>query len=218
MLPTWLLIVSGLAMVGLATFALTLAEWRALLAVPIRQHVLFGSTLALLGIWLLSVPLGEGLWLHLSLFPALTLLVGARLAGISGLAVVIPHTLILGESLLAVPTAWLISVAVPVAVTRLLVHLLRRTDIRNLFLFMLGAGFAGSLLSVLIAAVAVLAILWLAGASAEISSALQYWALIFPICFQEGFINGLIVTALTVFWPGIVKTFDERFYLDEEDD
>lgn len=34
--------------------------------------------------------------------------------------------------------------------------------------------------------------------------------------FPEGFLNGMIVTTLTVFYPGLVKTFDDSYYLGDE--
>jgi len=32
------------------------------------------------------------------------------------------------------------------------------------------------------------------------------------LLFPEGFINGMVITALTVFYPDLVKTFDDEHY------
>lgn len=218
LLPLWLHAIAALLMFVSVAAAARYAEWRAVTAVPARQHVLFGSMLALFGIWLLSVRLADGIALHLSLIPALTLVVGWRFACLCGAVVTAAHAIVSGNDWLAIPVAWLITVAVPASVTRLLAHLLRRTNIQNLFFFMLGAGFFGSILAVVLCAVIAMAVLAVSDASHLLDDALRYWALLFPIAFQEAFINGLIITALTVFVPGIVKTFDERFYLDEDDE
>jgi uncharacterized membrane protein len=34
------------------------------------------------------------------------------------------------------------------------------------------------------------------------------------VMFSEGFVDGMCVAALAIFYPGWVKTFDERFYLE----
>ncbi len=217
LLPVWLHVVAAIAMAGALVTAARHAEWQALAAVPVRQHVLFGATLAIFGIWLLSVELTDGLYLHLSLVTALTLVVGWRLAVLAGAIVTAAHTLTFGESWISIPIAWTISVAVPATVTHLLAWALRRTNIRNIFLFLLGAGFGGSALSVLGAALLVIVLFAFAGAGEFVANAARMWAFVLLVMFQEGFLNGLIITALTVFWPGIVKTFDENFYLAGDD-
>ena len=80
---------------------------------------------------------------------------------------------------------------------------------------MLGAGFGGGLLAALAMALAALALLWLSGQQDWVTAALANWPLIFLLMFPEGFINGMIVTTLTVFYPDLVKTFDERHYLED---
>ena len=81
---------------------------------------------------------------------------------------------------------------------------------------MLGAGFGGGLLSVLLVAVTALPVLWLIGQHGWVGQALANWPLILLMMFPEGFINGMIVTTLTVFYPDLVKTFDDGFYLGDE--
>ncbi len=44
----------------------------------------------------------------------------------------------------------------------------------------------------------------------------QLWPLLLLMMFSEGFINGLCISAMAVFFPHWLKTFDERFYLDED--
>jgi uncharacterized membrane protein len=83
----------------------------------------------------------------------------------------------------------------------------------NLFLYLLGVGFGGGILAMLVTIVAALALLLLCGQQAWAGEALENWPLIVLILFPEGFINGMIVTTLTVFYPQLVKTFDERHYL-----
>ena len=103
---------------------------------------------------------------------------------------------------------------IPASVSRWLVFVLRRQRQQNLFIFMLGAGFGGGILSMLVVAIVSLALFWLIGQGEWTRNAVENWPLLSLILFPEGFINGMLVTTLTVFYPGLVKTFDDAFYLD----
>ena len=48
-----------------------------------------------------------------------------------------------------------------------------------------------------------------------LDNARQGWPLIFLIMFSEGFINGMCIAALAVFYPDVLKTFDDRFYFGD---
>ncbi|XOV89295.1 MAG: energy-coupling factor ABC transporter permease [Pseudomonadota bacterium] len=194
--------------------AIRYAKWHLLLASRTRQHLFFGGMLAALLLWQLRIQVVDGVWIHLLGMTALTLVLGWCYAVIAGTLVALAYTLMAGESLLVVPGCWLFSVLIPASVTRLLLLVIRRTNIQNLFLFLLGAGFGGAALSVLLIAVVALPVLWLGGQGMWAREALTHAPFILLVMFPEAFINGLIVSALTVFYPDLVKTFDEDFYLD----
>ena len=69
---------------------------------------------------------------------------------------------------------------------------------------------------VLCLALASVVLLALGGQTAMVENALGLWPLLFLIMFSEAFINGLCVSALAVFAPEWMKTFDDRFYLGDE--
>ena len=167
-------------------------------------------------LWLLSVRVLEGLWIHLLGVTTLTLILGWRFAILVGTVAVVLHTLMVGESAHAIPLAWLCTVAVPASVSRLLVHMLRKAKLPNLFVYMLGAGFGGGILSVLCVALVAVLLFGIMGLEQWRQGALQNWPLIFLLLFPEGFINGMLVTTLTVFFPNLVKTFDDAFYLGRD--
>ena len=215
LLPAWISIALWLWMLVVCALAIRYADWRALRAVPGRYHLVFGGCLACLVLWLLSVNAFDGLWFHFLGITSLTLLLGWRFAILAGTVAVIGHTLILQQSPGAISTAWLLTVAVPATVSRLVVHRLRKFRSRNLFVYMLGAGFGGGLLSVLAVAMSALTLLWLAGQNDWVLSALANWPVVLLLMFPEGFINGTVVTTLTVFYPDLVKTFDDAYYLED---
>ena len=215
LLPGWLNTSLWLVLIITCILAGRFADWRALRSVPRRYHLLFGGTLGCLVLWLISVNTIEGLWFHFLGVTSLTLLLGWRFAILGGTAAILGHTLLIQQPLSAAAAAWLLTVAIPATVSRWLVHRLRRIRSRNLFIYMLGAGFGGGLLAVLTMAMAALVLLYLGGHQEWVRSALSNWPLIFLLMFPEGFINGMIVTTLTVFYPDLVKTFDERHYLED---
>jgi uncharacterized membrane protein len=215
LIPLWLNVTVGLVMlIGVSGAGMT-AQWAALRAAPERQHVLLGGLLALLLLWLLTLQVIDDVWIHLLGVTSLTLIVGWRFAILGATLVLFGYLWIQQQSLLAAPLAWLFSVFVPASTTRLLAHLLRRHGIRNLFVYMLGAGFGGGLLSVLVLALLALPTFWLIGQSGWVSRALDNWPFILLLMFPEGFINGMLVTAFTVFYPEVVKTFDDDYYLGD---
>jgi uncharacterized membrane protein len=81
---------------------------------------------------------------------------------------------------------------------------------------MLGAGFLGAIFSVAALTLVFLLLLALSDQQALLASGLQQAPLILMLMFPEGFLNGTIVTALTVYRPELVKTFDEEFYLKRQ--
>lgn len=214
-IPWWMSVTLWLALLATCGLAARYADWRALRQQPERFHLVFGGMLFCVLLWLMSVRMVEGLWLHFMGVTTLTLILGWRFAILAGTLAVVVYTLLIGEPLVAVAPAWLLTIAIPASVSRWLVHELRRLKSHNLFIYMLGAGFGGGMLSVLITAIAAVSFLWLIGQHGWAEQALTNWPLITLVLFPEGFINGMIVTALTVFYPDLVKTFDDAYYLDD---
>ena len=215
LIPLWLNLLLGVGMLLTLAGVAWMAQWSALRAATNRQHVLLGGLLALLLLWLLSFDVTNGVSIHLLGVTSLTLIVGWRFTIVGGTLVLFAYLWMEQQSMLAAPLAWLFSLLIPATVTRLLAHLLRRHGFRNLFVYMLGAGFGGGVLSMLIASLLTLPVFWLMGQTDWLAAALANWPFVLLLMFPEGFINGMLVTAFTVFYPDVVKTFDDDFYLSE---
>jgi uncharacterized membrane protein len=188
------------------------ADWVAFKRVPQRQHLLFASLAALLVLWTLSIEVAPGMHIHLLGVTALTLMVGWPIA-IIGASLVLVIELVIGpEPLMALPLSWLLTVGLPATITRLLVIALRRLGQPNPYLFLFGAGFGGGVLSVVLVAGTWTTLLTLLG-QADWQQMLQdHWPVLALAAFPEGFVNGMVITAITVVNPGWVKTFDETYY------
>jgi uncharacterized membrane protein len=213
LIPGWLVLVSGALMPAVCGLCIWRAQWSAIWREPVRQHLLLGGICGCVLLWLLSVHIVDGLWLHLLGITALVSLVGLRFALLVGAVATLAYTLLIGQSASGVPLAWLTAVALPAVVSRLLVHRVRWMRSNNLFLYLLGVGFGGGILSMLVMVLAAIAALLFCGQQAWVAEALENWPMIVLVLFPEGFINGMIVTTLTVFYPQLVKTFDEQHYL-----
>lgn len=214
-LPGWLLLASSLLMLAVCSAAALLAPWASIRVVPARLHLVLGGAFFCLLLWLMSVHMVAQLWLHFLGVTCLVMLLGLRLALLAGALSSLLYAIVIGESLLAVPTAWALTVLVPGAVSRLVLYAVARLRSKNLFLYMLGGGFCGGILAMLAMAVASLLLFWLIGAQDWLQAALENWPLISLVVFPEGFINGMLITTLTVFYPQVVKTFDDIHYLGD---
>jgi uncharacterized membrane protein len=215
LIPLWLNLAAAFIMLSCLVAAALSAQWSALQAAAERLHVLFGSLLALWCLWQLTLHVVEGVWIHLLGVTSLTLIVGWRFTILGATLVLIGYLWFRQLPLPSAPLAWVFSVLIPATVTRLLAHVLRRYGLRNLFVYMLGAGFGGGLLSIAVVSVLALPTFWLMGQSEWLVLALENWSFIVLVMFPEGFINGMLMTAFTVFYPDLVKTFDDSFYLNQ---
>lgn len=191
------------------------ADWRALRGVPLRQHLLYGCLFFMVILWMISVRTFEGLWLHFLGVTTVCLLLGWRFTMLAGALACTAQALLIGEPLAAAPLAWCLSVLVPASVTRLLVYWLRRQPQRNLFVYLLGAGFGGGVLAAAsLCAAGILALAW-SGQRDWAFAALESWPLLALIAFPEGFINGTVLSVMVVLNPEAVKTFDSDKYLGD---
>ncbi|RLQ23618.1 hypothetical protein DWB85_00200 [Seongchinamella sediminis] len=209
LLPAWLITSAWLLMALCLPLVALRADWSALRAAPERYHLLYGGVLACVVLWLMSVNTIAGLWLHLLGMTSLALVLGWRFSVLAGTVAILAYTWLIGETLAAIPVAWLLTVAIPATVSTLLAREVHRRWSRNLFVYVLGAGFGGGILCGLALALAGLGVLALAGQETMVSGALESWPLITLMLFPEGFINGMVMTTLAVFYPDWVRTYEE---------
>ena len=192
----WLLIPLFLA-------ALLSAPWRQLTEEQERMTALGSAVCVLAILWSMSPELQGGEKLHLLGMTTVTLLFGWQLALFAGAMAGLVLLIVGNWGLETLPLNLLLTVVVPVGVSSLVLALANRMRRTNLFVYMLGVGFFGSML-------AIGATLWVA--SRLLGTELDH-ALVLLITFPEGFINGAVISALTVFAPQLVRTYDDQRYL-----
>lgn len=195
-----------------ALLALWNAPLRALAAAPARQHLWFASTLTLAVAWNWGPEVMRGVHVHLLLFMVYTAVFGWSLALLGGLLVGASLWAYQGWAVEGLPLTLLFQVVVPATLSFGVLRWVLRLRTRNLFFYILGAGFFGAMgvrivTAFLLGGYLVVFELPLAEALWEHSSV--YWLMV----YAEGFLNGMLLTSITVFKPDLVKTFDDEKYL-----
>jgi len=211
--PLWLIITSSLiAITGLVT-AIFKAPWALISSNSERQHLVFGASILLGLFWLLRVEALAILTFHPLLMTAVTLMVGWHFAMLAGaiaqlvlLATGFDHWHMVGVN-------YLVTVMIPATVSYSVVKASQRIALKNLFVFLFGAGFLGAALCSVAVAITTLMLLLLAGYDLSIGELANDAPLLLLLMFPEAFLNGTIITAITVFKPHLMKTFNEEFYL-----
>jgi uncharacterized membrane protein len=183
--------------------ALIKAPWRQLMAEQERMTALGVAISVLAILWSMSPELQGGEKLHLLGMTTVTLVFGWQLALFAGVLAGLVLVVVGNWGLDTLPLNLLLAVVVPVGVSALVLALANQLRRTNLFVYMLGVGFMGSML-------AIGATLWVA--SFLLGTELDH-ALVLLIMFPEGFINGTVITALTVFAPQLMRTYDDQRYL-----
>ncbi len=202
---------------GLMLLMLMLAFWRApwgaLLHSSVRQHALLGSLVLLSLIWSFRFEVLPGLYFHPFLTVALTLVFGVPLSLITGAVAAILVALVGKGQWMALPLDWLFTVVVPTGLSFVLLWLLAKLPTRNLFVYILGLGFFGALLVTGINCLLLLAFFYCCQPEGAFQDLWENIAFTIPLIYSEGFINGVLVTSITVYAPDLVKTFDDQRFL-----
>lgn len=215
LLPSWLPLLTLLLTLPWLACAAWYLPWAALRETPSRVHLVAGGSVACLFLWLMNVRGIEGLVFHLLGMTTLTLLLGWSLATLSGTVTLLVYLVIMDLPLAGFSPAWIFTVGLPAAMTWAVGRCLYQAELRNPFVFIFGAGFAGGALVVFVDSVLVLCLFSAVGLDAWTARALEVFPVLFLIMFSEGFVNGMCVAALVVFYPSWMKTLDETFYFGE---
>jgi uncharacterized membrane protein len=106
-------------------------------------------------------------------------------------------------------------VLIPATVTTIITRKVISLRSNNLFIFLLVIGFAGAMLSLFLSIVYILLFSYAVGNIQFFNELWGSLGIVIMIIYAEGFLNGMLVAAITVFAPDIVKTFDTGKYLGE---
>ncbi|MEE2729466.1 MAG: energy-coupling factor ABC transporter permease [Pseudomonadota bacterium] len=210
-LPLW-----AAACLGLVGLALWQAPWRAVLSVPARQHALLGGLVGVCLIWSFRFEVIPGLQFHPFLMTTVTLVFGWCFALIMGAFALLLLVLVGTVEWQTLPWNWLFSAVLPASMAYGLLRVIEWLPTRNLFVYILGLGFFGTLLTTLLNCLLLLGFFWWLLPDKMLLALWDKRAFVVPLLYSEGFINGMLVTSVTVFFPDLVKTFDEDRFLKSD--
>ena len=206
LLPAWMMF--ALACVA----ALRSADWRRLLD-SADLHVWLGATVVVMLLWLIKGGISPGLGFHILGVTALTLMFGWAFAWFSLLLVLLATTAqgLGGWETLAVNA--LLMGGIPILLTQGLLRLSQWYLPHNFFIYILLNAFFAAGLSSLIAKLAVVALLLLAGVQQYGAVAYEYLPYLPMMFLSEALINGMAMTMLVALRPEWVCSFDDDLYL-----
>lgn len=207
------LLLGWLCYVPLLLWAVWRAPWVELFTDRRRQHLLFGTIFALFALWLVRRDFDTGVSYHFIGMTAVTLLLDWPLAIVGGLVAQVGLVALGRQDLAAMGVNGLLLIGLPVLVTEGVAILVERAQPKNLFVYIFCSGFFAAALGTLLCLLASLGWLWLDGIFVMpewLSDFIGYlWLIIFP----EAFINGMVISALVVFCPEWLETFNRTRYL-----
>jgi uncharacterized membrane protein len=204
---------AGLLYAALLLWALWRTPWLQLISDPRRQHLLFATVLGLILLWLVRRDFESGLSYHFIGMTVVTLLLDWPLAILAGFAAQLAMVALGRQDLAAMGVNGLLLVLVPVLVTELCALWVERRQPRNLFVYIFCSGFFAAALATLASLLLGLGILMVDGIWVAPPWLADFVGYLWLVMFPEAFINGMLVTALVVFQPEWLETFNRTRYL-----
>jgi uncharacterized membrane protein len=189
------------------------APWVELFSDYRRQHLLFGTVLVLFLLWLMRRDFESGLSYHFIGMTAVTLLLDWPLAVLGGLVAQLGLLALGKQDLLALGINGAVLVLLPVLVTELCAKWVEHYQPRNLFVYIFCCGFFPAALTALLCVLVGLGLLWVDGLFPMPPWLGDFIGYLWLVMFPEAFINGTAVTALVVFCPEWLETFNRTRYL-----
>src|SRR5471032_2633061 len=144
---------------------------------------------------------------------AVTLLLDWPLAIVGGLAAQFGLVLLGRQDLAAVGVNGLLLIVLPVLVTEGCAILVERAQPRNPFVYIFCSGFFAAALAALLCLLASLGLLWFDGRFALPEWLEDFVGSLWLIFYPESFNNDMVVTALVVFCPEWLETYNRARYL-----
>jgi uncharacterized membrane protein len=205
--------VAWLCYVPVLCWALWRSPWVELFTDSRRQHLLFGTVFALFLLWLVRRDFDTGVSYHFIGMTAVTLLLDWPLAILGGLVAQIGLLALGRQDLAAMGVNGLLLIALPVLVTEACSIVVERAQPKNPFVYIFCSGFFAAALAALMCLMGGIGLLWFEGIFAMPEWLGDFIGYLWLIIFPEAFINGVIITALVVFSPEWLETFNRTRYL-----
>ena len=193
--------------------ALRKAPWVQLFSDTRRQHLLFGTVFCLCMLWLMRRDFPSGVAIHFIGMTAVTLLLHWPLAILAGLFAQLVIVFFGKPELVAVGINGLLLVLLPVLIAELAAAWIERFKPENLFVYIFCSCFFPAALTAVLCAISGFALLWFNGLYEFPPWLDDFFGMVLLVAFPEAFINGTVITALVVYKPEWLETFNRTRYL-----
>ena len=213
LLSTQTLVMGWLLYVPAVLWAVCRAPWVELFADTRRQHLLFGTVFSLFLLWLVRRDFDTGVSYHFIGLTAVTLLLDWPLAIVGALIAQVGLVLLGRQDVAAMGVNGALLIVLPIAVTECCARMVERAQPRNPFVYIFCSGFFAAALAALLCLLVGLGVLWLDGLFVMPEWLEDFIGYLWLIIFFFVFINGMLVTALVVFCPEWLETFNRTRYL-----
>ena len=203
------------------------APWRMLLTESLRQHAFFAAILGLAIVWLLQVSVWSAIAIHPLMMIVTTMVFGwsfALLIGGGALVVLEIFQLTLRTAnmdwdmalaqfdLRTFPVDFVLSVLVPASWAWLMIWLVDHWKFKNPFTYFWGVGFFGAMISCSLIGACSWLLFYITGSEIQLEAVREHFWIFVLLTFPEGFLNGILATVMTVFYPELVKTYRDDWY------
>jgi uncharacterized membrane protein len=180
------------------------------------QHLVFGCSASLFGLWLFRTGIYEGLNVHFLWLTALVLVLGFRWAVVSSFIALLGVTILGKESWGMFGVNGLLATLVPLGLSYLIYTLAFHKLPRHFFVYIFICAFLTGAVMIGVKMSLISGYYYLNGDYDWQTIKDNYLLLSLLMLFMEGMLNGMTMAILVIYKPQWVYTFYDKFYIDKK--
>lgn len=197
-------------------FAVYRAPWKTLFNNRQLQHLFLGAAVALMLLWQLRAGISPGLAIHFVGITVLTLMFGWDLAILAASMALLGLTVVGQENWQSFGVNGFCTIVIPALVSIGILRFVEAKLAKNFFVYLFLCAFIGAGLASISGGLSMAFMLWINDVYSLDKIHNEYIQYLPLIMFPEGLLNGIIMTAMMVFHPDWIRTFDAKAYIDEQ--
>ncbi|MEM5528916.1 energy-coupling factor ABC transporter permease [Gammaproteobacteria bacterium AS21] len=192
------------------------SPWHVLKANQGLQHLCFGAMVLLAVIWSIRADVSTGISIHFMAMTALTLVLGWDLAIVCASAALVITAFATNSYWQNFTANAVLTILIPVAITQMFVYFAKYKLTKNFFVYLFFCGFFCAGLSAMVVGLSVSATLWINDVYPWLQIKQNIMTIIVLTIFPEGLLNGILMTAIMVFYPDWIRSFNAKQYIDDQ--
>lgn len=206
----WLLFIASFI------WAFKTAPWHKVEGDRGAQNVLWAAALLVFLLWQLSASIGAGLTFHFLMMTMLTLMFGPQFALIGMALALVGVTFESGLGWLAFGLNAVLMGLIPIMITSLMLRFSRAYLELNFFVYIFFNAFFAGAVGVVVSLSLGAWVMWVTEAHALETLKQSFIPFIPLMATPEGFLNGLLMTAVVFLKPHWVSSFNGEFFIKRD--